>query len=104
MREKNRLTVIVMPVLVLAVVLCFLTGLSNLESGHRTEGKAQLEDALRRTAVSCYAAEGVYPPSLEYMQEHYGIRFDEERYMVDYQVIASNLMPDITVLELDHED
>ena len=93
-----------LPVVVLAVLLMFLAALSNLKAGHRTEGRAQLEDAIRRTAVSCYAAEGTYPPSLEYMKEHYGIQFDEEKYMVDYQVIASNLMPDITVLELDHEE
>lgn len=85
-------------------MLLFLTALSNLESGHRTEGREQLERAIRRTAVSCYAAEGIYPPDLEYMVEHYGIRYDEEQYLVDYQVIASNLMPDITVLELDHEE
>ena len=51
-------------------MLLFLTALSNLESGHRTEGREQLERAIRRTAVSCYAAEGIYPPDLEYMVEH----------------------------------
>ena len=92
------------PVIAVTAVIIFLTALGNLETGRRAEGKEQLERALRQTAVSCYAAEGIYPPSLEYMREHYGIRFDEERYVVDYQVIASNLMPDITVLELDHEE
>lgn len=104
MRRKKERKVWLFPMMALAILFCFLTALSNLETGRREEGKIQLEHALRRTAVSCYAAEGVYPPSLEYMKEHYGIRFDEERYMVDYQVIASNLMPDITVLELDHEE
>ena len=89
---------------VLAVCFWFLSAVSNLSADRKEEGKIQLEDVLRRTAVACYAAEGVYPPNLEYMIEHYGIRYDEEQYRVDYQVIASNLMPDITVLELDHED
>ena len=91
------------PVLAAAVLCFFLTAVSNIEFGQRAEGKKQLEDALRRTAVACYAVEGIYPPSLDYMQEHYGIRIDEERYAVKYEVIASNLMPDITVLERDHE-
>ena len=59
----------------------------------------QLEEALRRTAVSCYAAEGVYPPTLEYMEEHYGIQIDRTRYTVHYEVFATNIMPDITVLD-----
>lgn len=90
--------------IVFAVCFWFSSAVSNLDADRKAEGKMQLEDVLRRTAVSCYAAEGVYPPSLEYMIEHYGIRFGEKQYRVDYQVIASNLMPDITVLELDHEE
>ncbi len=83
--------------LVIAVLCFFLRTVTNVSFGQREEGRQQLEDALRRTAVAVYAAEGIYPPDLAYMQEHYGIRIDEERYKVAYRVIASNLMPDITV-------
>lgn len=83
----------------LAAVLIFTSAVSRLEENRQAEGRQQLEAVLRRTAAACYAAEGFYPPSLEYMREHYGLEFDEEQYMVDYQVFASNLMPDITVLD-----
>lgn len=88
----------------LAVLVCFLSGITEISAGHREEGKAQLEQAIRRTAAACYASEGVYPPDLSYMREHYGLRVDETRYAVIYEVQASNLMPDITVLEIDHEE
>ena len=58
-----------------------------------------LEEALRRAAVACYAAEGIYPPNVEYMVEHYGLQIDSRRYVVSYTSFAENLMPDITVLE-----
>lgn len=90
--------VLLLPAVVL-VMLCFLTAVSRVESGQRAEGKMRLEETLRQTAAACYAAEGAYPPNLAYMQEHYGIRVNEEDYTVIYEVIASNLMPDITVLE-----
>jgi len=83
----------------LAVLLLFTTALSNLEEGRRDEGREQLEEAVRRGAVACYAAEGMYPPDLEYLETHYGIQVDRERYTVVYEVFASNLMPDVTVLE-----
>lgn len=86
-------------ILIPLAALCFLLAVSRLDGLRQAEGKQQLETALRRTAVSCYAAEGFYPPSVAYMQEHYGLRFDEKAYVVHYEVIASNLMPDITVLE-----
>lgn len=86
-------------VLWLAVLLCFLLALGRLSTGHRAEGAVQLESAIRRCAVSCYALEGFYPPDLGYMTEHYALQYDEDHYTVHYEAIASNLMPDITVVE-----
>lgn len=88
-----------LPILVVVAALVFLTGLSNLDRDRSEEGRQQLEEALRRAAVACYAAEGIYPPDLAYLEEHYGIQVDEDRYTVFYEVFASNLMPDITVLD-----
>lgn len=84
-----------------AVLWCFFAALTNLQTGQSDEGRAQLEQAVRRAAVACYAAEGIYPPDLAYLQEHYGLQIDSRRYAVSYDVFASNLMPDITVLEVD---
>ena len=86
-------------VLIPIVLLWFFTALGNLGSGQSREGKEQLEAALRKAAVACYAAEGVYPPTLEYLTEHYGMQINEKRYLVFYEIFADNLMPDITVLE-----
>lgn len=98
-RKHRSWTAVLLPVMIAAVLLLFLTGLSNLDRDSSEEGRQQLEDALRRAAVACYATEGVYPPNLDYLKEHYGIQVDEEHYAVFYEVFASNLMPDITVLE-----
>lgn len=105
MKEKLKKWAMVGVPLAAAIVLgIFLSAVNHLEEGHYAEGKAELEDTLRRTAAACYAAEGTYPPSLEYMEEHYGIRIDKGQYTVMYVPVASNLMPDITVLEASHEE
>ena len=93
------LSCVVLPVLALLVLFCFLSAVSNLTSGRQSEDMDKLEEVLRRAAVACYAAEGIYPPDLEYLQERYGVQIDEKRYVVDYMAIADNLMPDITILE-----
>ena len=82
-----------------ALAIWFFAALSSLEESRNEEGRQQLEDALRRGAVACYAVEGVYPPTLEYLTEHYGVQIDEDRYTVFYEIFADNLMPEITVLE-----
>jgi len=61
-------------------------------------GVEQLEQSLRRAAATCYAVEGRYPPTLEYLCDHYGVPVGEG-YLVRYEVFAGNLMPDITVTE-----
>ena len=85
--------------LIVSVLLWFSSSVSNLNLDHQAENKQQLEQALTRAAVACYAAEGVYPPNVAYLEEHYGVQIDHTLYTVKYEVIASNLMPDITVLE-----
>ena len=86
--------------LALALLMSFLLlGVSRIREGYAAGGKLQLEAALRRAAVACYATEGRYPPSLAYLTEHYGVQIDEDRYLVFYEVVAENWMPEITVLE-----
>ncbi len=89
---------LLLPAACIAVLVFFSTALNSLNSGHEEEDQHQLEEALRRGCVACYASEGVYPPNLDYLKERYGVQVDEKRYTVMYDVFADNLMPDITVL------
>ena len=73
--------------------------------GRTEDGELYIrEHAIRRASVQCYAIEGRYPPSVEYLEEHYGIVVDSDKYAVFYDGFASNLMPDITVIPLDTEE
>ena len=102
-REENvlgrLLRLLALPVAGALLLMGFASAVNGLDRDSREESKRQLEEALRRGCVACYATEGVYPPDLEYLKERYGVQVDEEKYMVDYQVFARNLMPSITVLE-----
>ena len=99
---RNRISAIFRWLAALLAALClifFISSLASVDRQQGEEGRQQLETALRRAAVACYAAEGVYPPTVEYLQQHYGVQIEEERYVVFYEIFANNLMPDITVLE-----
>ncbi len=99
MKIKESMRGLLFPVVATLVLLWFFAALSDLNAGQDKQGREQLETALRRSTVACYAAEGIYPPSIDYLKEHYGVQIDEERYTVIYEIFASNLMPDITVLD-----
>ena len=82
-----------------AVLAAFLIGVRLLGGVSAAEEAENLERALRRDTAYCYATEGFYPPGLAYLKEHYGITYDEDRFLVSYRVEGSNLMPDIRVIE-----
>jgi len=62
------------------------------------EQAARLREVLRRAAISCYAVEGRFPPNLEYLVEHYGVIIDHSRFIVHYDVVSRNAMPNIQVI------
>lgn len=69
-------------------------------SGASGEAEAELvRSAVRSAALTCYAVEGAYPADLNYLSQHYGLRYNEERFIVVYDAFASNVLPDIRVLE-----
>ena len=87
---------ILLCVAVLAICLYAIRSVSESNAGR---GRELLETSIRRACTACYAVEGCYPQDIAYLQEHYGLQVDEERYVVFYSIFAENLMPDITVLE-----
>jgi len=97
MREKRRILGYVLTAAFIAAV--FFAAIGQLTQDRQEQAKLQLEDILRKTAAACYAAQGFYPPSVDYMCAHYGLTYDTEQFQVEYERFASNLMPDITVIE-----
>ena len=63
------------------------------------EERRQLERAVLRAALSCYAVEGYYPASLDTLEENYGLRYNEAQYIVRYDCFADNVLPDISVYD-----
>lgn len=91
-----------LPVMVIALCLPLLLLFFSSLLGDRTsqESLRLLEESIHRAAVECYALEGYYPPTLDYLKKRYGVSVDNDRYFVDYRFVASNLVPDITVLPI----
>ena len=82
--------------IVLLALLGFLVfGRSGRDLGE--ESAAAIRDAVQRSALQCYAVEGVYPPSLEYLEANYGLQINTEDFYVTYEAFASNLPPVIRV-------
>ena len=87
--------------ILLAVLLVMGAGLIALPRAGRQireESRGAIREAVVRSAMECYAVEGVYPPSLEYLQQHYGLRLNHRDFIVSYEVFASNQPPSVQVM------
>jgi len=91
--------IIRIPLIICVAAAMFFYSVTNISEAQSNEMRQNLEDALRQGATACYAAEGRYPESLDYLTENYGVQIDTARYNVFYEVFAENLMPNITVTE-----
>ncbi len=102
MKIRTKLKLTSMPViaaLVIVILLSAFWGMNGLEQNSSGKSLKTLEDAIRRAAVQCYALEGSYPPDLYYLADHYGIILNEDAYFYHYQMVGSNIMPDILVMK-----
>lgn len=92
----------IVPLLIFAAFLIFFfVGVGNVSSVVTEESRDILQDAVVRATVQCYAIEGMYPPNIGYLEENYGLTYDHDRFIVHYEAFADNILPDITVIDLD---
>lgn len=100
-RRKKRIRVLAAALAVCLALL--LWGAAVLWRDARAALRAQAAQSVRAAvidaAVQCYVLEGAYPRSLAYLEENYGVQINHARFIVSYEAFASNLLPDVTVLE-----
>ncbi len=99
--RKNRYGQILLAAAVFFLfVAVFLAGVQSVSSVSETKEMEQIENAVVRSAVLCYGTEGAYPESLDYLKEHYGLLYDEEKYIVNYEIVGKNLRPQVRVVRI----
>lgn len=93
-KKSNKGTKTLVSVIVLIVSLSLMVLFVNYESEKNDEYKVEsLKQSISQTITLCYSIEGQYPPSVQYMVDNYGFKFDEDKYFIHYESIGSNLMP-----------
>lgn len=93
-RSKSKLLYLLFPV----VLVAFYMMIMSVDKSTVDRQKESLQNALERDILHCYAVEGFYPPSLEYLEVHYGLNYDHSLFFVDYVPIGSNIRPDVTII------
>ena len=96
MAYKREIAIVLLMIVLLGGVWMLVNRVGSSSGAAQTEFVTK---AVHNAALTCYAVEGAYPESLEYLREHYRLAYNTERFVVEYDAFASNLMPTINVLE-----
>lgn len=80
------------------IIAAFLLAVNYTSAASLTHQEDALTRALERDIIMCYAKNGFYPPSLDYIIDHYGLLYDDELFFVSYTPIADNIHPSVTII------
>lgn len=97
---KNKITFLLPVVICILMAAILWTSSSRIFSETKKRQEESTKNAVIKGAVQCYAVEGRYPESLSYLQKHYGVSYDKDKFIVSYEIMGSNRMPQVTVIPL----
>lgn len=97
-KRVNRLTVLSVILFVL-VVVWFVISANNAGEAADKKRTESVYGTVMNGAVLCYSIEGEYPPSLDYLKENYGVKYDSDKYVVNYSYFGANIRPTVIVTE-----
>lgn len=101
MEKKKKMPVIVryLPVIIVFILILAIAIYMFFDVGNTADSESLsiTETNIRRAVMSCYAEEGRYPESIEYLKENYGLYISDD-FVVDYSIFADNIMPQIFVM------
>ncbi|MFW5677204.1 MAG: hypothetical protein ACOCNL_13230 [Acetivibrio ethanolgignens] len=83
----------------LLIMAFFIYEISTLSDSTTARQRDTLENAITHSIIYCYSVEGAYPESLDYLKENYGLTYNEDLFYVDYRILGSNIMPDVTIIK-----
>lgn len=90
---------IIISLIILTAAIMGIYTYNSVEKANVQQQMKAVEGAVTQSAIQCCSIEGSYPQDIEYLEKHYGLIIDSEEYIVVYELLASNILPDVTVLK-----
>lgn len=103
-QRKSAYKGLILPICIFcAMLILFWWGFGNTADTNGTRDLQAMRSAVQKAIVNCYASEGIYPPNIEYLEDHYGIVINHNKYIIHYERAGSNIMPSVEVFQKGRE-
>lgn len=101
-KQKHKIAFsLIFPLVTFIVIFSmFYYGITQVSLASDREMLKGLETTIHRDIIHCYATEGMYPPSIEYLENNYGLAYDHSKFQINYTPIAANLLPEVEIVEV----
>ena len=86
--------------LFVGILMFFVGSISNASNEIDENEVKTLRTSIDKAIVNCYAIEGAYPESIEYIEEKYGVVIDRDKFIVIYEILGPNVLPNVIVKPL----
>ncbi len=83
----------------IVVVILFIIAVQGVSGSNYFDEKVSLQNAIEKDIIYCYSLEGFYPPSIAYMEENYGLTYNHDRFIINYERMGSNTMPTYIIID-----
>jgi hypothetical protein len=79
------------------IIVIIFSGIDSYDNQFDDLETNRIQAVVEKYAIQCYATEGAYPPNVEYLEEHYGLILNEDKYIYEYEPVAENIKPIIQI-------
>ena len=96
--RKRQQSVVRMLMLLLIAILLATVAFLGARQAVREQSALSMRTAILESAKQCCAVEGVYPQSIDYLVDHYGLVINDRDYLITYECYADNVVPSVAVV------
>lgn len=96
-KRISYLEAIIMILFFVAIIISFSFGFSGVKSTTHQEQINEATNSVKKAVILCYSIEGEFPPDIEYLKDNYNLIVNDDKYIIHYNVFASNVMPEIVL-------
>lgn len=98
-KKRKQLNMVIQALVIILIFTGVIFASSKLSDRVNQDRREIIQDSINRYVVQCYALEGGYPHSLDYLEDNYTLVLDHSKYVYHYKFIGYNMMPEIAVFE-----
>lgn len=96
-RRSGYLEIVLVVIFFAVIIIWFSVGFANISSSTSKENLNEATQSVKKAVTLCYSIEGSFPPNIQYLKDNYNLVINEDKYIVHYNVFASNVMPEVVL-------